>query len=100
MTIAEAPADLASRPAHASSVDDVVRSLGTDVDHGLTAAAAAEHLARYGRNELAQAPPLVTSQLTGLEPVRFGSVGPNSFRANGHQKVRCVQELCGQTGNS
>src|SRR5688572_26835772 len=56
MTVTAATTDLASRPPHASSIEDVVHALGTDVNHGLPSAAAVERLARYGRNELAQAP--------------------------------------------
>src|SRR5688572_1018674 len=43
---------------HASTVDDVIRDLGTDPHAGLGSAAVAERLARHGRNELAKAPPL------------------------------------------
>jgi Ca2+-transporting ATPase len=44
-------------PAYAADVEAVVRALGTDPNGGLSAAAAAKRLVRYGRNELAQAPP-------------------------------------------
>jgi Ca2+-transporting ATPase len=44
-------------PAHAAAADEVVRALGSDASAGLTAAAVDERLRRYGRNELAQAPP-------------------------------------------
>jgi Ca2+-transporting ATPase len=39
------------------TADDVARSLGTSFDTGLSSGEAAARLARYGRNELAQAPP-------------------------------------------
>ena len=42
---------------HAMSAEDVVRTLGMDAGAGLSTTAAAERLARHGRNELAQAPP-------------------------------------------
>jgi Ca2+-transporting ATPase len=44
-------------PAYAADVEAVVRALGTDPNVGLSGAAAAGRLGRYGRNELAQAPP-------------------------------------------
>ena len=46
-----------AEPPHAVDAGAVVRTLGTDADSGLTGAAAAERLARYGPNELAQEPP-------------------------------------------
>ena len=39
-----------------ATADQVIHSLGTDANAGLSAGEAAERLARYGRNELAQAP--------------------------------------------
>src|SRR6187402_1504820 len=44
-------------PAHAMTIDDVVRVHGTHAEKGLSGTEAAARLARYGRNELAQAPP-------------------------------------------
>src|SRR5688500_10051030 len=44
-------------PAHATTIDDAVRFLGTNAEKGLTSTEAAARLGRYGRNELAQAPP-------------------------------------------
>src|SRR5687768_3261562 len=44
-------------PPHAAPVDELIRNIGTDPINGLSAAAAAERMARYGANELAQAPP-------------------------------------------
>src|SRR5688572_20758109 len=43
-------------PPHAAPVDELVRHTGTDPANGLSAAAAAERLKRYGANELAHAP--------------------------------------------
>jgi Ca2+-transporting ATPase len=44
-------------PPYAEGADAVVRALGSDPSVGLSAAAAAERLARHGPNELAHAPP-------------------------------------------
>ncbi|MEA2709877.1 MAG: P-type Ca2+ transporter type [Phycisphaerales bacterium] len=41
---------------HAGAAEEVIRTLGTDASAGLTSSAATERLARFGRNELAQAP--------------------------------------------
>src|SRR5688500_5834226 len=43
--------------AHALPAEAGVAKLSTDAGAGLTTAAAAERLARFGKNELAQAPP-------------------------------------------
>lgn len=40
------------------SVEEVASALGTDLDRGLSAAEAAARLQRFGRNELASAPPV------------------------------------------
>jgi Ca2+-transporting ATPase len=42
---------------HAAAADEVAAMLGSDANAGLTSGAAAERLAQFGRNELAQAPP-------------------------------------------
>jgi Ca2+-transporting ATPase len=42
---------------HALTAEEVIRVLSTDANAGLSSAATGERLARYGRNELAQAPP-------------------------------------------
>ena len=42
---------------HAMSAHEIIRALGTDGSGGLSSSAAAERLAKCGRNELAQAPP-------------------------------------------
>ncbi|MEX2121480.1 MAG: cation-translocating P-type ATPase [Pirellulales bacterium] len=41
---------------HAVAAEEVIRTLGTDANEGLTSAAADERRAHYGRNELAQSP--------------------------------------------
>ncbi len=43
---------------HAQPVEAIVQSLGTDAERGLTDARAEEQRARYGVNELAEAPPI------------------------------------------
>jgi Ca2+-transporting ATPase len=42
---------------HALTAEEVIRTLGTDANAGLSSAAASERLSRCGPNELAQAPP-------------------------------------------
>src|SRR5688500_845967 len=42
---------------HVGAAEDVMRTLGADASAGLTGSVATERLARFGRNELAQAPP-------------------------------------------
>jgi P-type Ca2+ transporter type 2C len=41
-----------------SEAAEVARAVGTDLDHGLTAAEAGQRLAQHGRNELRGAPPV------------------------------------------
>ena len=53
----DAPEGDLPSPSHALSAEAVARALATDANVGLTAAAAAERLARHGRNELTEAPP-------------------------------------------
>ena len=57
-----APRAISSRDANPSVIDtvDVARSLGADLERGLTGAEAARRLLEQGRNELRGAPPLPT----------------------------------------
>ena len=52
-----ADADVISCP-HAVALDELAKAFGSDVERGLAPSQAAANLSRFGKNELAQAPPI------------------------------------------